>query len=79
MNVKEYRKRCLELRRIINIFMDDMGATCDNSPALLDKLLNDSLNGDIETLDPKKEGNTRKILDVDNYRSMEHWNTPRYI
>ena len=79
MTVKEYRKRCLELRRIINIFMDDIGATCDNSPAFLDKLLNDALNGDIETLDPKKEGNTRKILDVDNYRSLEHWNNPRYI
>ena len=46
MTFEEYRNRMIEIRRMVNSLIDDMGGTYCNAPEMLEKVLNIAMNGD---------------------------------
>lgn len=48
MTLEEYKKRVLEIRRMINQLADEMGAVYSTHHIYLTKIINDAVNGNIE-------------------------------
>lgn len=79
MTAKEYREKCYDIRVLINQLVDDLGATYNTSPAILEKVINDALNGDLLTVSPKKKNNTRKIATIKDYHTIDYWHNNEMI
>lgn len=68
MTINEYREHAIKLRVAINELCHKVGKTCYTSPKLLEKVLNDIMNGDFTT---DGQITTSKIIYVDEYSKQQ--------
>ena len=75
----EYTTRLLEIRVKVNELLDDLGVTYDTAPEMLEKVLNNAMNGDLLTTSGGMV-KTAKII-VCNFHAVEWWrnSNPKYI
>lgn len=70
MTFEEYRNRMIEIRRMVNSLIDDMGGTYCNAPEMLEKVLNIAMNGDFGSVKGGKV-KTDRIISVSDFRNHD--------
>ena len=69
MTKKEYSSRLCDIRILVNELCNDLGSTYNTAGIVLEKVLNDAMNGDLERIKPKDK-KTRKIISIVNFRDI---------
>ena len=72
MTTEEYKMRLLDIRRMINTLMDDLGVCYSNGPAELERLLNVALMGDL-THEKQGKFKAERAIKVADYTSTDYW------
>ena len=66
MTKEEYGERLASIRYSVNQLVTDLGATYSTEPNVLEKVLNDAMNGALFEIEPDDK-KTKKMLTVTDY------------
>lgn len=64
MTNEEYSSKLSKIRQALNQLLDDLQTPYSKEPTMLEKIINESLNGDLETVNPYEVSTTAPIFQL---------------